>query len=99
MRRRARHKDLVSHQPSSLGLAFGKTRSAAERSVPVYFCAWQVKSQHKFALLTVSNHAAINVAKALFDRGVPGFELGMSRSGFDIGMHSGNRDLIKLRAD
>ena len=35
-------------------------------------------------ILTVSNHAAINAAKALVDRNVIGFKLGMSRSAFDI---------------
>lgn len=34
-------------------------------------------------ILTVNNHAAVNVAKAL-DRNVIGFKLGMSRSAFDI---------------
>jgi len=47
-------------------------------------------------ILTISNHAAINVAKALMDRNIIGFKLTMSRSAFDIATKGGNKDLIKL---
>jgi hypothetical protein len=47
-------------------------------------------------ILTVSNHATLNVAKALLDRNVIGFKLAMSRSAHDIATKGGNKDLIKL---
>jgi hypothetical protein len=47
-------------------------------------------------ILTISNHAAINVAISMSKRGVKAFKLEMSGAAFDIAYNSGSRDIIAL---
>jgi hypothetical protein len=84
---------VLIHGPPGTGKTFGIAAALKNRVHPPRI---PEAPREITVIVTVSNHAAINVAKALVDRNVIGFKLGMSGSAFDIAMNSGNRDLIKL---
>jgi hypothetical protein len=85
---------VLIHGPPGMGKTFGIAAALKNRVPPPPRAIGAAREMT--VILTISNHAAINVAKALMDRNIIGFKLTMSRSAFDIATKGGNKDLIKL---
>jgi len=82
------------HGPPGTGKTFGIAAALKNRVPPPTRASGAAREIT--VILTISNHAAINVAKALMDKNIIGFRLTMSRSAFDIATKGGNKDLIRL---